>query len=168
MERSKRLLIAIDDSQASDRAVRYVGEVLGGLRECAVFLLYMLSPLPPEFRESRGAETPEGEEKVEDALVRKQNRQLAKKAAEVRPVLEKARAVLARAGVCCEAIERDCPELTNRDDLVADILREARNRDCATVIVGRESFSGLKEIFAGHVADDLIREGQGFTFWVVE
>ncbi len=131
-------------------------------------MLHMLGPLPPELRESKGAETPEDEEKVEAALVRKQRQALAKTAAEVRPVLDRAKAVLAAAGVSCEAIERDCPELTNRDDLVNDILREARNRDCATVVVGRESFSGLKEIFAGHVADDLIREGQGLTFWVVE
>jgi nucleotide-binding universal stress UspA family protein len=165
---SRRLLIAVDDSGASERAVHYVGEVLEGMPDCAVFLLHMLGPLPPELRESRGAETREAEERVEDALVRKQNQQLSKTAAEVRPVLEKARAVLARAGVPCEAIERDCPELINREDLVNDILREARNRDCATVVIGRESFSGLKEIFVGHVADELIREGQGLAFWVVE
>ncbi len=165
---SKRLLIAVDGSVASDRAVRYVGEILGGTQGFTVLLLHMLGPMPPRLKESRGAETPEGEEQVEQALLKKQNEQIKKAAAETRPILEKAKAVLTHAGVPCEAIERDCPVLFNREELVSDILREARERGCATIVIGREPFTGLKEIFVGHLADDLIREGQGLSFWVVE
>jgi nucleotide-binding universal stress UspA family protein len=168
VDRSKRLLVAIDDSQASNRAVCYVGELLRGTQGFTVFLLHMLGPLPIQLRESRGAETPEGEEKLEAGLVKKQNQQIKKSAEEFRPLLDKAKTILVSAGVPAEAVERDCPVLVNREDLVTDILREARKRDCATIVVGRESFNGIKEIFVGHMADDLIHEGQGFTFWVVE
>jgi hypothetical protein len=37
-----------------------------------------------------------------------------------------------------------------------------------TIVIGRESVSGLKEFFADHAADSLIRKGEGFAFWVVE
>lgn len=168
MDRSKRLLVAVDDSAASNRAVRYVGAILRESQGFTVFLLHMLGPLPTKLRESRGAETPEGEEKVEEALVKKQNQEIRQLAAKARPILEKAKAVLTGAGVPCEAIERDCPVLVNREDLVTDILRKARDHDCATVVIGREPFIGLKEMFVGHIADDLVREGQKLSFWVVE
>ncbi len=52
-----------------------------------------------------------------------------KSAAEVRPIREKAKAMLARAGLPSEAIERDCPVWVNREELVTDTLHEARDRD---------------------------------------
>lgn len=168
MDRSKRLLVAVDDSGASNRAVHYVGEILGGTQGFTVFLLHMRAPRPTQLRACGGAETREGQEKLEEALVRKLNQQINQSAVEVRPILEKAKAILTRAGVPSEAIERDCSVSINREDLVTDILHEARDRDCATIVIGRESFPGLKEVFVGHIADELIREGRGLTFWVVE
>ena len=168
MDGSKRLLIAIDDSKASNRALRYVADVLRGTQNFTVFLLHMLGPLPTRLRESRGAETPEGEEEVEARLVEKQNRFIKRSSEEVGALLDGAKAILMSAGVSAEAIERACPELVDREDLVSEILREARDRGCSTIVVGRESFAGLKEVFVGHLADDLIQQGQGLAFWVVE
>lgn len=127
MDRNKKLLVAIDDSEAPNRAVRYVGEILGGLKRSPV----SCSTCRGLCRRGafRDAETREGEEKPEEAVVRKQNQQIKKSAAEVRPIREKAKAMLARAGLPSEAIERDCPVWVNREELVTDTLHEARDRD---------------------------------------
>jgi K+-sensing histidine kinase KdpD len=56
----------------------------------------------------------------------------------------------------------------NVDALVTEILEAAQAESCDTIVVGRETFTGLDRIFKHHVADDLIRRGQGYTIWVVE
>ena len=37
-----------------------------------------------------------------------------------------------------------------------------------TIVAGRQSFSVLRELFEHHLADELVRHGQGLTIWVVE
>jgi K+-sensing histidine kinase KdpD len=54
------------------------------------------------------------------------------------------------------------------EDLVSDILLEAQEAHCDTIVVGRETFSGLQRVLKHHVADDLIRRGHDHTIWVVE
>jgi hypothetical protein len=128
----------------------------------------MLGPLPARLKESRGAETPRAEERVEAALAEKQDQFLRKSAAQARPLLERAKTILVGAGVPAEAIQQDCPELANSEDFVADVLHEARSRACATVVVGRHSFTGLRKFFADQPADELIHAGQGLAFWVIQ
>lgn len=38
----------------------------------------------------------------------------------------------------------------------------------STIVVGRQSFSRLRDLFHYHVANELVRKGQGFSIWVVE
>ena len=168
MDQSKRLLVLIDESPASDRALRYISEVLEGTNGFTVVLLHMLGPLQARLKESRGAETPKDEEKVEAALAERQNRFLRKSAAEANPLLKRAKTILVGAGVPGDAIQQDCPELANSEDFVADVLREARARACATIVVGRQSVTGLQKFFVDQPADDLMQAGQGLAFWVVE
>ena len=59
-------------------------------------------------------------------------------------------------------------ETVNHEDLVNDILQAGRKDGCSTIVVGRESFSWLKEMFHHHVADELVRKAHGLTIWVVE
>jgi nucleotide-binding universal stress UspA family protein len=168
MDHDKRLLALVDDSPESDRALRYIGDLLQGTSGFTVILLHMLGPLPARLKESRGAETPRGEERVEAALAEKQDQFLRKSVAEARPLLERAKAILVGAGVPAEAIQQDCPELANSEDFVADVLHEARSRACATVVVGRQSFNGLRKFFVDQTADDLIQAGQRLAFWVIQ
>lgn len=43
---AKRILIAVDDSQASHRAVAYVGQMLSGATGIQVCLLHVPAPMP--------------------------------------------------------------------------------------------------------------------------
>lgn len=51
--------------------------------------------------------------------------------------------------------------------LDTSILQAARAHDCYTVVVGRESYSWLRELFQGHVADKLMQQTDGRTLWIV-
>jgi nucleotide-binding universal stress UspA family protein len=168
MYASKKILVAVDDSEASTRAVRYVGSIVGRKRGFVARLLHVLNPLPPELREFRGAENGNEEVKLEGELIEKQEPLIARSESEAWPALERAKSILKKAGMPAEAIETEFWESVSRGDLANDILEVGRLNDCGTIVVGRESFSWLREMFHHHVADELVRKGQGFTLWVVE
>jgi len=128
----------------------------------------VLDPLPPQFTEFRGAENGREEARLERELVEKQELVIVKSEKEAWPTLERAKSILRKAGMSAEAIETEFWVSVNRGDLTHDILEAARLSDCCTIVVGRESFSWLRELFHHHVADELVRKAQGFTLWIVE
>ena len=65
MNNAKRILIAIDDSDAWYHAVTYVGRIIGGREDFRVCLLHALPPLPREVLELGGSFRPQQEEHEE-------------------------------------------------------------------------------------------------------
>jgi nucleotide-binding universal stress UspA family protein len=166
MKNSKRLLIAVDKSEASHNAVAYVTDMLEGRPGCHVCLLHGLPPVPPF--EHGGSEDPSMEHLLDAQLQKKRTEWARREQQSAQPMLDKAKAALRHAQVTEDAITERFAFANNVDALVSEILATARAENCDTVVVGRETFAGLDRIFRHHVADDLIRRGQGFTIWVVE
>jgi K+-sensing histidine kinase KdpD len=82
--------------------------------------------------------------------------------------MEEARSILLAAGVSADAIVTATSVLVNREDLPRDILKSARARGCRTIVVGRESFSWIQEVFREHLADQLIADGDGLSICTVQ
>jgi nucleotide-binding universal stress UspA family protein len=165
---NKKLLVCVDDSEASRRVTRYVGELIGRSRGFTVLLLHVLEPLPAQFQESRGAETASGEETVEEELQQKQARQIERSKKEAGPILTEAKSILTGAGVPAEAVMTDLFVPKHQENLATEILHTARAKSCGTVVIGRASFSWVQEIFRSHVSDELLEEGQGLAIWIVQ
>ena len=168
MKANKRLLVAVDDSEASSRAVTYVAALLSGKKGFRVRLFHVPKPLPPGLLEFPGSENPQEEQRLDAAekAARAHWLEAAEKAAQ--PVFTKANAILRKANVPAPALETQLAPAESGQDVVGAILEEARRSACRTVVVGRESFSWLHELFQHHVGDELIRRGHGLTIWVVE
>jgi enamine deaminase RidA (YjgF/YER057c/UK114 family) len=167
--KSKQILLCIDDSDASRRAVRYVGDLVGETKGFEVSVFHLLGPLPPELRESPGAESPQREEMIERQLTGRQQREIElEKNQQAVPIMEEARSILLAAGVSADAIVTATSVLVNREDLPRDILKSARARGCRTIVVGRESFSWIQEVFREHLADQLIADGDGLSICTVQ
>ena len=49
-----------------------------------------------------------------------------------------------------------------------EILKLAQMRKCDTIVIGRASLSWLGELIHGDPAEEFVRQGKGFTIWVVE
>jgi nucleotide-binding universal stress UspA family protein len=168
MHNAKRILIAIDDSDASYRAVTYVGSIIGGREDFRVCLLHALPPLPRELLEFGGASDPQQEEQAEACIHAEQARWLEAVVQAAEPVFTRAKGILHEAHVPADAVETQIVDTVNTQDTVLDILEAARAQQWGTVVVGRESFHGLKALLTSHVGDTLIRQAQGLTVWVVE
>ena len=61
MERTDKLLIAVEDSEASMKAVAYVSQMMRGREHIQICLFHVLPPIPPKLLEFGGAENPNKE-----------------------------------------------------------------------------------------------------------
>jgi len=118
MPNAKHILIAIDDSEASYRAVTYVGSVIGGCEGFRVCLLHALPPLPRELLEFGGSEDPQQEERGEAGLKTEQSRWIEAVAHAAEPVFTRAKHMLHEARVPEDAVETQIVDTVNTQDTV--------------------------------------------------
>jgi nucleotide-binding universal stress UspA family protein len=168
MNASKYILLAVDDSEATTRAVTYVASIIEGQPGFRLCLLHVFAPLPPQLLEFGGAENPAEEERWEAVQKDARTQWIAGAKACADDLFAKAQSILRTAGVPAHAVETQLAIPLSGEAVVTNILEGARANQCGTVVVGRQSFSWLQELFQHHIGEELIRRGQGLAIWVVE
>lgn len=165
--RGKTFLVGVDDSDSSIRSISYVADMIGAREDCHVVLLHVLPPIPPEFLEFGGSEDPKTEQKLDETLKHEQAQWIesAKKAAE--PLLDNAKTILYRIGVLPASVSVVFSQSIHRPDIVRELLETAHKQNCGTIVVGRESYPGFKEMFHHHVGEELVQKVQGVAVWVI-
>jgi nucleotide-binding universal stress UspA family protein len=163
-----RLLVLVDESPASKRAVSYVARMVGRRRGFQLCLAHLLPPLPAGLMEFRGAENPDEEQRLDAALKASQRRWMVAAKEAAHSVFAGACAMLHAAGVPAKAVETRFFDPTNGASVAERIIHLARSRKCGTVVVGREAVSWFRELVRGDLAEELVRSGKGVTIWVVE
>jgi K+-sensing histidine kinase KdpD len=83
-------------------------------------------------------------------------------------IFDTAKSVLQEAGVAAQAIETQFYPSIASMDVADDILSVATREKFQTVVVGRDSWSRLKETFRYHLCHELIRKAKGITVCVVQ
>jgi len=158
--KNTKLLVVVDESPATKRALEYVARVASRHRDLQVCLAHALPSPPPELVEFRGAEK---------ARLRAYKRRWISvdKMTEQR-ALDRANTVLRRGGLARGAIEAHYCYLVDASLATQEILGLARSRKCDTVVIGRDSLSWLSELIHGDPAEEIVRQGKGFTIWVVQ
>jgi nucleotide-binding universal stress UspA family protein len=116
------ILIAVDDSEVSHRAVEYVATILGRRRGFRVYPLHILPSFPPELLEHGGSENPDVEGEIEAKMRSKQSDWLEEAKRASRPILEKAQAMLHDAGVPVRSITTRFYAPISGENLASDIL----------------------------------------------
>ena len=163
-----RLLVILDDSAASRRAVKYVGKFVGKRKGFRIYLLHVLPSLPSELLEHGGSENPAKEARLGVDLKAEQHRWIsaAKKASQ--KSLDEARVILRTAGISAENVKALSYEPGENQDAADVILSVARGSHCRTVIVGRQSVSWFHELFSEQLSEELLRRGKEFCVWAIE
>jgi nucleotide-binding universal stress UspA family protein len=163
---SGRLLLVIDESPGSKRALEYVAGMIGRRRGFYVCLFYLLPPLPPELLEFGGAEDSRKEQKLEAALRQEQEAWIASTRESAKPAMEEAVQALHRIGLNQIELAFSGPmESRNAADAVLD--QAVANR-CPTIVLGHASHSWFQELVGHHLAENLLRHAKGITIWVVQ
>ena len=158
--KNTKLLVVVDESPATRRALEYVAQLGSRRRGFQVCLAHALPSPPPELVEFRGAE--------KARLRAYKRRWISVVEMTEQRALDRANAVLRRGGVAEKAIEAHYCNLVDASRATQEILSLARTRRCDTVVIGRDSLTWLSELIHGDPAEELVRQGKGFTIWVVE
>ena len=149
--KDKHLLIAVDESDSSRRAVLYVADFLGGFPGFTVTLLRVIPAPEEDFFESDADRNKWTAEKLEAA-----NRMLANY-----------RQILIQAGFPDDKVRyRSCVEESGS---YSDAILESRcDLSCCTIVVGRHHKSKTEEFLFGSTSNRLIHEAKNCAVWVVE
>lgn len=160
-----RILVAVDDSENSARAVKYVGSLLRGSPDTEITLFHVLKPMPRGLLEHGGSENPAAETKLGEQLRQDQQTWIREESESECPVLIKARETLTHSGFDRGRVEL---RIGHEEDVARNILEEGRSGKHDTIVVGRHGASRVKRLFGGGVTDQILRDAEGFAVWVVE
>lgn len=162
------ILLAIDSSDASKKAVQFVGSFLAdGAADNAVTLFHVVESLP-DYLLVRTAESSDENmfRKVADELN-------AGNKAEGQKLLDETRRRLLESGVPEAALKtklavKDALPEAKKVIAALAIIEEMQAAPYDVVCLGRRGTSASAGVFPGSVAEKVLREGQGRTIWVVD
>ena len=147
---NKNILLAVDDSENSARAVAYTGQILAGGLDYQITLLHIIPEPEEDFFPSR----------------RDQQRWLARYRKKMAVLLEDYRKVLMAHGLAAGDVKvaiklRSCPSLAEC------ILKERESSGCDTIVVGRQGLSRSEEFLFGSISSKIVTHADRCTVWVV-
>jgi nucleotide-binding universal stress UspA family protein len=149
--KDKHLLIAVDESDSSRRAVLYVADFLGGFPGFTTTLISII---------------PEPEEDFFDTD-EEMNAWIRNKVDATNKMLANYKQILIQSGFPEEKVRfRSC---VGESKSLSDAILETRcDLTCCTVVVGRHHKSKAEEFLFGSTSNRLIHEAKNCAVWVVE
>ncbi len=149
-----KVLLCIDNSENALRAVDHAGFMLSGT-DCQVTLFHSMRHL----RHFLPLEVLEDASDLDKLWKEKVGKQIA-------PYMKRAREILLNAGLSDDQIATKVVDGTRSP--ADDILKEARDNDFGTIVLGRRGLSGLKEFFMGSVTTKVLCRSLGLSIWIVQ
>ena len=149
--KDKHILICLDESENSKRALLYAADMLGGLPGFRVTLLSIIPEPSDDYLES-GADRSTWIESSRSKVIRQ---------------LENFRKVLVQAGFREQKVDiimevSYCPSVA---DCILDIQRRL---ECCTVVLGRRGISKREEILFGSTSNSILHAEKKCAVWIVD
>lgn len=158
----KKILVAIDDSDGSWKAVDYVGNQFSGVNDLEITLFHVLVGLPPQFWDD-GHFLTEEEKVARKTVVEKW---LSNQKYVLEPLFKRAIERLVALGIPRDRIETKF--ISESVDVIPQcILAEAKAGGYQTLILGRCGRS-IRHFLLGSTASTIINSGAGIAICVVE
>ncbi len=158
----RKLLIAVDGSEGSLRAVDYAGHQFSGIEDLRITLLHVLPYVPTSFWDDGHILTKEERQvrrEVVDIWLRNQQLKL-------EPIFRSAMEALLKRGIRDEQIETK--GVSDSTDVADSILEELADGGYQTLVIGRWGLSPAKRLLMGSVTSKIINHGTGKAICIVE
>ncbi len=157
----KKMLVAIDDSEGSWKAVDYVGQQFSGMGDLRITLFHVLLGLPPQFWDD-GHFLTEEEKAARKVVVEKW---LSNQKYVLDPLFNRAIGNLMASGIKRDQIETK--SISESIEAIAEcILAEVKSGGYQTLVIGRCGRS-VKHFLLGSTASAIINAGAGAAICVV-
>jgi nucleotide-binding universal stress UspA family protein len=162
------VLVVVDETEASARALAYVARWVAGRRDASVHLARVSPRLPARLLETGGAERAEREERIEADLRGEQRRWTETSDRRAEPVLDAARDRLEREGIAAGQIHMITSSPLDIRSTADEVLLLARDLQCGTIVVGHHAHGWVRELGGGDLAEQLVRRADGRGIWVID
>ncbi|MEW6587103.1 MAG: universal stress protein [Nitrospirota bacterium] len=157
-----KILVAIEDSEGSLRAVDFTGEYFSRLPDVQVTLFHVLQNMPAEFWDDGHFLSDEERRKREEVV----EKWIANRRAIIEPFFQKAVKLLVEKGMKSDRIMTKAVSIT--DDPADGILSEAADGSHHVLVLARHRYSKAKRVFMGSVTGRVVDRAAGITVCVVE
>lgn len=148
----KDLLIAVDGSENSDRAIEYVACMLGGGGQVSISLLHIISVPPDDYFHTESEQRAWIEEREKAAIAAGERH--------IRRLIE--------AGIPETAVHYTIRKGTF-PSVAEVILAELKKSGASTLVIGRRGISKKEEFIYGSTSNRLLHAAKGSAaLWVVE
>jgi len=149
--KDRHLLLAVEGTESSERAVLYVADFLGESPGLRVTLFHVIAlPRDDEI------------EDPDDRVLREEERKM-----EAGDLLGRYREILIQSGFPREKV-RTLTLMNDRDSVADLILRKQAELGSCTIVVGRRQKSREEEFLFGSVSSRIVRQAAGCSVWVIE
>jgi len=157
-----KIMVALDSSDGAWRAVAYVARTFGQAPGVEVTLLNILTGLPPAFWDDGHI--------LEDQEKEGRQRMIAQWQADEeknwQSLVAKAKEQLVAVGIPPAMVaSKFKPKYY---DVAEDIVSEAVNTGCATIVMGRRGLGKAKALLLGSVTSKVVQNARGCTVTIVE
>ncbi|MDL1969437.1 MAG: universal stress protein [Candidatus Desulfofervidaceae bacterium] len=145
---SPKVLLAIDGSENSIRAVDHAGFILSGMENIEVTIFHVLTMYPLE-------EIKDLSEKWEKVVTSR-----------ILPFMDKAEEMLVKAGVPARNIRKKIKK--SHKDVAGEIINYQKQENIGTIVIGRRGLSCLKAFFLGSVSTKVLNMVERGAVWIVD
>ena len=158
----KKMLIAVDDSEGSLKAVEYVGRQFAGMSDLQITLFHVLLGEPPQFWDD-GHLLTEDEKKARKMVIEKW---VANQKTRLEPIFQKATEALTREGISRDLVSTKFTS-ESIDVIPQCILAEAKAGGYQTLVIGRCGRSRAMHFLLGSIANHVVNAAEGLAVCVV-
>ena len=156
---AKKLLLAVDASPHSKKAVEFAAQLLGKSRDYEARVLHVVQGLGAvRFELTEGACPEQAGDATAEVCLKAFKAQVAR-------LLRIAATLLTEAGFDPQRISKAV--VTGARNLAEAIVTEAERNGCSTIVVGRRGLSRVDAFFMGRVSHAVVYAGKQFSVWVV-
>jgi nucleotide-binding universal stress UspA family protein len=156
----QKVLIAMDESENSMKAVKYVADTVNP-KAVEITLFSVLSEVPGTGLEKEPSLHPVFASKMLELKgLTEEKRKM------IESVTASARKILEEAGISGDRINIKLQ--AKKVGIARDIILEAQAENYDTIVVGRRGVSAIKEFMFGSVSNKVVNFARNCTVWVVD
>lgn len=165
VEELEKILVSIDGTEASQKAIDYLTKMSGIIKHCEITLFHVLPSVPPEMLEDGGSENPDVERELKEERDEEIDKWEDQLKAETKKVFEDSKKRLLDSGMGKDQIKTKIS--VRSADIGKDIVDTAQKGGYSTIVVGRRGVSFLKELALGSISYRVVKLAKDCTVWVV-